>query len=195
MKYSPSIDLDQINPEIFDDYSDIDSLIRITTPFFKHHLKSEQQLSLSSNDNLERLILPPHQDYQDQFQSENTFNSSETQINTNFSEESNHELFETNTKTDGTDHKKTVRRYRNCNKSSKDKDLELKLSKKISDIKYRSKMREQYERLSLVIIGRDVKWRKKELLDLAVNYILQLKKSNRQLIAENIKLKNQLKSC
>ncbi len=71
---------------------------------------------------------------------------------------------------------------------------EIKISKKIYDDRYRLKIRKQFIHLSQILIGKTIIGKKKELLDLAIKFIANLKKSNRKLILENNSLKNILKS-
>lgn len=146
---------DNFGPEIFDDYSDIDSLIRITSPFFRSSHVIDYKCTTDENFRCG--------------------SSSEDNVVVFVEEETS---------------KTMTKKQMPVIKTSRNR--ELRLAKKVSDVKYRHKMKEQFERLSAVVIGNGVKWRKKEVLDLCLNYIDVVTKHNKELSKENAALRQQL---
>jgi hypothetical protein len=55
-------------------------------------------------------------------------------------------------------------------------------------------MRNLFTKLGQIIIGKNIDWKKKELLDLSIKHIMRLKKSNEKITLENERMKKFLES-
>jgi hypothetical protein len=74
----------------------------------------------------------------------------------------------------------------------KKKLTRMKLAKMKAEKKYRMRMNEQYKMLANAVFEKEVSWKRREIIDLAIKYILKLKNMNEILIEENIELKSKL---
>lgn len=65
----------------------------------------------------------------------------------------------------------------------------MKMAKQRAELKYRMKMTELYKKLAFTVLGKDVNWRRRQIIEVAVKHILKIRKSNEKLIKENNELK------
>jgi hypothetical protein len=77
----------------------------------------------------------------------------------------------------------------------KKKLKKIKMAKQRAELKYRMKMTEQYKKLAFTVIGKHVNWKRRQIIEIAVKYILKIRKSNQKLIKENNELKYKMFGC
>jgi hypothetical protein len=197
-------DFDRINTEDFDNFQDADSLLQITSPLFDQEnifrdISIEKYLLVEdsyevygieeiSNDGIDNNNYEFHSLMKIENENEEEISSDETK-NITINEEQNCVKKKISGKTNS-------KNYVNNNYSShlKEKTDVIKISKLHSDKKYRSKMRNLFTKLGQIIIGKNIDWKKKELLDLSIKHIMRLKKSNEKITLENERMKKFLES-
>jgi hypothetical protein len=96
---------------------------------------------------------------------------------------------------DNVDNENIIDNSTECEKeffNCKKKLIRMKLAKKKAEKKYRMRMNEQYKMLANAVFEKEVNWKRREIIDLAIKYIFKLKNMNEILIEENIELKSKL---
>jgi hypothetical protein len=203
MENSDIIDFDQINTEGFDHFPDVDSLLKITSPLFdqenifrdisiEKYMMDEDSYEVYgieeiSNDGIDNNNYEFHSPMEIANESEEEISSDQTK-NITINEKPNCVIKNISGKTNS-------KNYVNNNNSSYiEKTDVIKVSKLRSDKKYRSKMRNLFTKLGQIIIGKNIDWKKKELLDLSIKHIMRLKKSNEKITLENERMKKILES-
>jgi hypothetical protein len=198
------IDFDQINTEDSDDFSDVDSLLQITSPLFNqenifrdisiekyildgvsYEVYGIEEISNNGidNNNYEfHCLMETANENEEEISSDETknitMNAEQNRLIKNISRKSNSKNYVNNN-------------YSTCLKEKPDV---IKVSKLRSDKKYRSKMRNLFTKLGQIIVGKNIDWKKKELLDLSIKHIMRLKKSNEKITLENERMKKILES-
>jgi hypothetical protein len=192
------MDFEGINTEDYDDFSDADSLLQINlTLFDQKNISIENYLhdecDISYDKICENLI---DKNIDDHYIIQNLIELNDDNKVNFISDEKEIDVInkaENDAKGNTVDEKqwkkflKTRTRIRDAN------IREIRISKRIYDNRYRLKIRKQFIHLSQILINKTIIGKKKELLDLAINFIINLKKSNRKLTLENNRLKDILK--